>query len=415
MREVLKRVLKRVLGEKAVGLLRRVRDTPFQLRHMYMVRYQRFLLKVLRASWNRPNLPKGVKSRHRSGCRTGGYNGISVGAHKYMPRREKRHILGITEKWCDGNPEAGPTNSEHNLWGSLEAFDLATHDRFHFDEYYHTHNCPGDEALLARCIESQPDLLVLTWLPYSAHNRKPLNPKLHTLDLIQRKLLIPIVAIWFDSVWPHIMDLAELILPLVEFNVVLDSTTAYLQRTKHPEKYLPMWTPQDPQIFYDGNMDRDIGISFIGSVDSYSDRCAGIAALRLNGIEVYQTGGQRERPLLPDQYARTYMRTKIALSFSQTRGYPAYTQTKGRIFEATLCGAMLLDAENTETSSWFEPMVDYVPFTDEADLVGKARYYLEHDVERMEIASRGYQKAQERYTGERFWRIIFSKVFDTSP
>ena len=34
--------------------------------------------------------------------------------------RTKPHILFVTEKWCDYSPLGGPTNSEHNLFGSLE-------------------------------------------------------------------------------------------------------------------------------------------------------------------------------------------------------------------------------------------------------------------------------------------------------
>jgi spore maturation protein CgeB len=72
---------------------------------------------------------------------------------------------------------------------------------------------------------------------------------------------------------------------------------------------------------------------------------------------------------------------------------------------------MLLETENPETKMWFEPMVDYVPFTDGADLVEKARYYLEHDVERQKIAERGHQKAKEMYSGKMFWENVFTRIF----
>ena len=84
---------------------------------------------------------------------------------------------------------------------------------------------------------------------------------------------------------------------------------------------------------------------------------------------------------------------------------------QGRIFEATLCGAMLLESDNPETELWFEPMVDYVPFVNETDLVEKAKYYLEHDDERERIASNGHQKAKKMYNCERFWTIVFKQVF----
>lgn len=143
----------------------------------------------------------------------------------------------------------------------------------------------------------------------------------------------------------------------------------------------------------------------------HPDRYAGISALRANAIDVYQTGGQREHRLPVDEYARIYMRSKIALNFCYHPNGMA--QLKGRIFEATSCGAMLMEADNPETAKLFEPMVDYVPFTDETDLVEKVRYYLAHNSERMEIAAKGHQKATEKYTGEMFWKTVFKRVFGT--
>lgn len=312
----------------------------------------------------------------------------------------------ITEKWCDCRPELGITNSEHNLFGSLEASGLMTQNRFHFDEFYYHHRRSGDATLLKLLIISKPDLIILTWV--CSGNPKH-NPKLETLKIIHSKMGIPIVAIWTDSVRPFIMEMAESILPFVKFNVVWDSTTAYLKTTRHPKKYLPLWTPQDPRIFYNPNIERDIDISFVGGIKNYSDRLAGIQALRANDFDVYQAGGQRENPLPVREYAGIFMRSKIGLNFC---GSLDKIQTKGRIFEAALCGAMLMEANNPETEKWFEPMVDLVPFLNESDLVEKAKYYLENDNERLEIAARGYEKAKNKYSGEMFWKTILSRAFN---
>ncbi|MDA1129414.1 MAG: glycosyltransferase, partial [Chloroflexi bacterium] len=143
------------------------------------------------------------------------------------------------------------------------------------------------------------------------------------------------------------------------------------------------------------------------------DRQAGIAALTSHNLGGYPRDGWTGRMLPIQEYAHILMRSKIALNFCTVGDDPS-KQIKGRVYEATACGAMLLEAEGDETSRWFEPMVDYVPFSDELDLVEKARYYLEHDEERMEIAARGHRKAKEQYNGEMFWNTIFNKVRDTS-
>lgn len=312
----------------------------------------------------------------------------------------KPHLLFVTEKWCGCNPKYGLTNNEHNLFGSFKSSLLGTHDVFHGDEYFLLHNLACDEALVNECRDSQPDLLVLSWFPIY-----PMYPKLETLSLIRSKLQIPMVAIWFDTVSDWVMHCAELVVPFINLNVVLDSTIAYLKHTNQPEKYLPIWTPQDPCLFSNPNLNRDISISLVGSRSGRPDRLAGISALQQNRINVYQTGGQREERVSVEEYALLYKRSQIALNFGTTN-----SQYKGRIFESTLCGAMLLESENHETANWFEPMVDYVPFKDEADLVDKAKYYLEHDAERMSIAANGHQKAKEKYTGYTFWKTILEKL-----
>lgn len=312
----------------------------------------------------------------------------------------KPHLLFVTEKWCDCNPKSGLTNNKHNLFGSFESSLLGTYDIFHGDEYFLLHDQACDEALVKKCKDSQPDLIVLSWFPMY-----PMYARLETLSLIRSKLQIPMVAIWFDTVIDWLMDTAESVIPFIDLNVVLDSTTAYLKRTNQPEKYLPLWTPQDPCLFSNPNLNRDISISLVGTRAGRSDRLAGINALQQNGINLYQTGGQREQRVSVEEYACIYKRSQISLNF----GGP-HTQYKGRIFEATLCGAMLLESENSETAKWFEPMVDYVPFADEADLVDKARYYLEHDADRRAIAAKGHQKAKEKYTGYTFWKTVLAKL-----
>ena len=375
MHDILKKAFKKILGLKTIAAIRRIQFHFLQIRDVSVVRYHYTFLIISRFFRKRTAL-NGAEFRH------------------------KRHVLFVTEKWCDCNPAMGHTNSEHNLFGSLEASGLATQDQFHFDEYYLQYKRQCDAALLQICMETKPDIL------FYSYCGGRYDPKLETLSIIRKKLCIFVVAIWWE-----VQDLAESVLPYVDLNIVLQSS--YLKKTNHPEKYLLTWTPQDPRVYYNANMNRDIDISFVGSITKqhYSDRRAGIAALTSSGIEVHQSGGQREGMLSVDEYARIYMRSKIALNFSLGAG--GIQHAKGRIFEATLCGAMLLEAENSETSLWFEPMVDYVPFANEADLVEKARYYLKHDSEREEIAARGHQKVKEKYGAEMFWRTIFSRVFGT--
>ncbi|HOL68191.1 MAG TPA: glycosyltransferase, partial [bacterium] len=311
------------------------------------------------------------------------FPGVSGNAKK-RAEPARLHVLFVTEKWCDCNPALGLTNSAHNFFGSLDATGLATQEHFHYDEYYHLFHRRPETALLARCLKGGIDLMVFTWTVGSRYNLYP-----SVLKRI-RAAGIPVVAIWFDSAQPWCQQIMKKIAPLVDLNVPIDSTSAWQMTGWSGRRFLPLWTPQDPRIFYDPGLPRTIGISFPGSLAGRPDRVRGLAALKKAGLAVFQAGGQREKPVSIQEYAGLLMRSKIVLNFSNP--WP-YCQVKGRVFETTLCGAMLLESENPETCRWFEPMVDYISFKDESDLVEKARYFLKHEEERMKVAAKGKKKA----------------------
>jgi hypothetical protein len=315
-------------------------------------------------------------------------------------RKTKPRLLCVTDKWTRSNPAFGPSTNEHNLFGTLEVSGLATYSRFHFDEYRLQHKrIPCDFALLRTCLETKPDLMVF------AYAGGGLCPRWMTLGLV-RRMGIPVVTFW----WDYPGSLSEQASLFIDLNVGVYSP--FLQKTTHPEKYFITWVPEDTRVFYDPGIPRDIDISFVGSMKNRGDRYAGITALKASGIDVYRAGGQLEQPLPINEYANRFMRSKIALNFgfSEDKNGVRIPLATGRIFEAALCGAMVLSTGNPETDLFFEPGVEYVPFTDENDLVEKAKYYLEHVSEREAIAARGQKKVKENYRPEKFWGAIFDRV-----
>ncbi|NER03545.1 MAG: glycosyltransferase, partial [Okeania sp. SIO3C4] len=330
-----------------------------------------------------------------------------------MSERKKPHVLFVQDKWCDFDPNVGPSPSEHKIIGTLASSGLATYDRFYFDQFWYKHHFSWGAALVKQCLDFKPDLIVLGWTYHKEITSQ--IPKEEIFNgIIREKMGIPIVALWYDTA--H-RPAGDRLLPYVDLNVVVDSSSS-LTTSRQPEKYLHLWSPEDTKIYYNPLLERDIDLSFVGTVhrkdideNIYKDRRKGIDVLRKAGIEVYQVGGQRsDQQLSVEEYAQVFMRSKISLNFPRSPGRVNLFQCKGRVFEATLCGSLLLEEENPETAKWLEPNVDYVTYKNETDLIEKVKYYLEHDDERIEIATRGYEKARSKYTGFTFWLALFERL-----
>lgn len=304
----------------------------------------------------------------------------------------KPKVLFVTEKYCGQNPKYGLTNSFHNLFGSLESTGKAEVVNLFLEDHAKDHPGKRCGSRMVKMAE-EAALVVLTITRVSP------SPRFHFIG----KLRCPSVSIFFDYVGPSNKAIAELMLPYITANVVLDT---HKIESEMPEKFLSLWTPQDPGLFYDPDFVRDIDISFIGTVKGRKDRLEGIAALREAGINIYVDGGQRENLLSPEKYAEITQRSKIVVNWDGNRNH---TQLKGRIFEATLCGAMLLESSNDEVLRYYTPYEEFIPFDTAEDLVYKVQRYLKFDDERQRVALAGYRKATENYNAENWWKVVFEK------
>ena len=69
-----------------------------------------------------------------------------------------------------------------------------------------------------------------------------------------------------------------------------------------------------------------------------------------------------------------------------------------RAFDIMGSGGFLLTNYQEDYLEYFVPDEDFVYYEDYADLVRKARYYLEHEEERVQIARNGYEKVKKYHT-----------------
>ncbi len=324
--------------------------------------------------------------------------------------KKKPSVLFVLDKWCEGNPNYGTSEWESNLWESLKSSGLTTCETFHFDEYYHLYQQAGDDALIRKCLDYKPDIVCLVIYKIPGSDFKV--PTLRTLEIVRHQLNISTVAIWGDLQSPQQVEISKMILPFVDFNVCTASSATVSrigQPLKTSQKYTYFWVPKDSRCFYNPGVERGIPISYVGSPKP--ERLSAIDSLRRSGIDVYQTGGERQQHISTEQYAQILMRSKIGLSFSRS-GHSHVTNA--RAFEATLCGAMLLEEEGFETAKLFIPFVDYVPYSSHKDLIEKAKYYLIHDHERQAIADNGCRKSHENYSATRFWRIVLNRALKST-
>ena len=102
----------------------------------------------------------------------------------------------------------------------------------------------------------------------------------------------------------------------------------------------------------------------------------------------------------PSEWLKIYSASKIVLAThyqDPQKRFPVY-QASPRIFEALACGAFVICDNQRDVFSLFEDRKHLVCFYDEADLIEKIKYYLDHSEERNVISAQGRQEAIAKHT-----------------
>jgi len=322
----------------------------------------------------------------------------------------KPKVLFVTEKWHANNPEFGLTNSYHNLFETLSESRLASNIRvLHFDEWFVRTGEKADSELITVVTEHKIDVVVYTWLTSQigpTDSVGPFNPGLTTwLRLRRLNPNIKICAVWWDSTWPPSQQMMSYLYPYIDLNLTIDYTF-----DDAPEKVISMWTPQSPKLYYgDPSSDRPIDVAHAGRLDARPERRLALEALSERGIVVAHSGGQKEDRLAPDDYGKMFRTSKIMLDFTPHLH-------KGRVWETTLSGALLLAADTAQINRWFIPGEEYATYKMEGeepnfdDLAEKICYYLDRPEERLRIAQNGFLRANKDYSHIAWWSTVLGKL-----
>lgn len=325
--------------------------------------------------------------------------------------------LFLIGKYCDSNPAFGPSLMENLMVNAVRAGSQVNDvKRFYFDEVAKGSGKPAMSQLLHEtCQIYLPDIVI--YAPLGGELGLRWNPEESTLRKIIGGLRIPVLMVVPDAspgCWEKI--------PYCSYLGIIDSLATY-RFYRHIPNVLLMYSAMDPGTWYDRKIARDIDVSFVGSVDyTLEDRPDGLGAiggwplrreyldfLEENGVKVKVAGGQRGSGRLePWQMCDIYNRSRISLNFClQEDGRP---QIKGRVFEVTSCGAMLMESAGTEVTEFFTPDKEMVVFDGKEDLLRQVRHYLKKDKERAAIAQAGLEKSTEMFNAWNAWGYVFERM-----
>jgi spore maturation protein CgeB len=100
-------------------------------------------------------------------------------------------------------------------------------------------------------------------------------------------------------------------------------------------------------------------------------------------------------PVSFSERLRLHQRARIGVNIHN--GYDVPNFGNQRCFYVPANGAMLLTDGDKHVSSLYERDREAVSYTDGDELISKARYYLDHEAERVSVARNGYRRVMKDY------------------
>ncbi len=169
------------------------------------------------------------------------------------------------------------------------------------------------------------------------------------------------------------------------FNLTLVTQYAYLEKFKGccPRiEFLP-WACSD-EIFFDHQLERDLDIVFVGTVErKFRRKRSEILERVARNYRLDIFGASEAERLSAEQMAKVFSRAKIVLNESILQ------ELNFRFFEALPCGAMLLTEEIGENLSAVFAPGKHLAVYNQDNLEEVVQFYLEHSEKRAEIARAG--------------------------
>ncbi|MDX8378145.1 MAG: glycosyltransferase [Mariprofundales bacterium] len=239
---------------------------------------------------------------------------------------------------------------------------------------------------------------------------------------------ILITQTWADYIHPQVLSQLRTNYGTVIINIGMDDRHRWqaispliahldLALTAAPE--CVNWYGKEgcPALFFPEASDSDIfhpmpylpklyDVGFVGG--KYGIREKIVQALRKGGVRVtaYGTGWDNGRLAL-DATPMFFAQSKIILGIGTIGHCSDFYALKMRDFDAPMSGSMYLTHENSDLHQLYNIEKEIITYRTIAECVKKARYYLEHDAERAEVAQKGCKRATTEHT----WSRRFAQLF----
>ena len=312
-------------------------------------------------------------------------------------------VLIVRNKYRNRKKKYGTSHADDYLAKSIQNVNFGEVLEYSYEN--HSGFFFGHERNIRKLIKKKnPKMIIL-----SSYNCSKIGyPHHNFFTYLREKFDTPVVRIWWDSTGRDYVEQVRKMGSDITLNVLIESDILQKRAQKY-SRFLRLWAPIDHHNFYPTEVERDILVSFVGSIGSYrSDRLSFINFLTGHDIPIFIGGYDTPNLVSETDFEDILARSKMSLNFSQS--VENNHQLKGRVFEIIFSGSLLLESKNSETSQYFEPGTHYVEFTSKQDLLDKINYYKKNPDERNKIANAGRAHALRNYSQEKFWRSLCKAI-----
>lgn len=141
-----------------------------------------------------------------------------------------------------------------------------------------------------------------------------------------------------------------------------------------------------------------------GGASLRSNLLAYLLEQRLIGLRI-----RSNLPFTYESYCEYLTGCRMALNIAHS-GTEAVMHVKGRVVEAALAGALLLENKGAPTSDWFEPEVDYLEYSDAADCARLIKLMGDKPDVTWPMALSMRKKVLARHSPLAFWTTILERI-----